>query len=160
MSKALSHINEHKEPTMVDVSHKSVTHREARAQAIVTLGREIMSHLREGELIGPKGPVFHTAIIAGTLAVKRTHELIPFCHPLPISSVNIRLTPRDEESVHIVCEVKCEGKTGIEMEALTGANVAALCVYDMCKAMSHDITINEVRLLSKSGGKSGYVYAS
>jgi cyclic pyranopterin phosphate synthase len=140
---------------MVDVSDKKVTHRLAKAQALVFLGKEIMSLLQDDELITKKGPVFQTAIIAGVMGAKRTAELIPFCHPLGLEDVQIIITP-DKETVIINATTRVTGKTGVEMEALTAASIAALTVYDMCKALSHDIVIEEVKLMEKAGGKKNF----
>lgn len=146
-------------PAMVDVGGKVPTRRVARATAEVRLPPEVMSVMDGGELCSPKGPVVQTAVIAGTMAVKRTSELIPLCHPLPIE--RITFSHRfDGNVLRIECEVACTARTGVEMEALTGASVAALTVYDMCKALSHGIEIASVRLLSKSGGKSDFEVAS
>ena len=143
------------QPTMVDITEKLAGRRTAVAEARVTLGAEISAKFQNNELHGPKGPVFQTAIIAGTMAVKKTADLIPFCHPLPVEQCEIRIVPGAEHSVIIRCEVTTTGKTGVEMEAMTGVSVAALTVYDMCKAMNKGICIQEIRLLSKTGGKSG-----
>lgn len=139
---------------MVDVGDKKVTKRQATAKAIMFLGKEIISHFNNNELVTKKGPVFQTAIIAGIQAVKKTPELIPMCHPLLIHGVDIDIDITDNEHIEILCTVSIEGKTGVEMEALTGANIAALTVYDMCKAISQKMIIKEVRLIEKSGGKS------
>ncbi|PIQ23268.1 cyclic pyranopterin monophosphate synthase MoaC [bacterium (Candidatus Blackallbacteria) CG17_big_fil_post_rev_8_21_14_2_50_48_46] len=153
----LSHIDAQNLPTMVDIGGKKPTRREAIAQTLVILPPEILACLTpEGEVLGPKGPVFQTAIIAGTMAVKRTHDLIPFCHPLPIENCKIEIEFYSENQIAIRCSVCVTHKTGVEMEALTGATVAALTVYDMCKALSHLIVIQETRLLSKTGGKCDY----
>ena len=141
---------------MVDVGAKAVTARRATAQAIVRFPLQVARALREGDMRAKKGPVIETAIIAGTMAVKRTHELIPFCHPLGLENCRIAIELEGDAAV-IRCTVSLHHKTGVEMEALTGASVAALTVYDMCKALSHDIVISEVRLLSKAGGKSDYL---
>lgn len=146
------------QPSMVDVSAKSTNRRTAVAEARMELGPEIISKLEGNDLRGPKGPVFQTAIIAGTMAVKKTSELIPFCHPLPVENCEFRITP-DGTGIVIRCEVVTTGKTGIEMEAMTGASVAALTVYDMCKAISKFIRIHDIRLISKTGGKSGDFHA-
>ena len=142
---------------MVDVSDKPATAREAVAESRILLPIIVASEIRNGDIATKKGPVLGTAIVAGTMAVKRTSELIPFCHPIPIDSIKfaIDLIEQDDGSavVRIRCTVKNEAKTGIEMEALTGASIAALTIYDMCKALSHDIVILETRLLHKSGGK-------
>lgn len=143
-------------PGMVDVNSKATTKRVATAQSVVVLGAKIMEQLVGGDIVAKKGPVFQTAIIAGTMAVKQTSSLIPFCHPLAIEGCKIIITPKNSEEVLIECSVTITGKTGVEMEALTGASVAALTIYDMCKAMSHDIVISETRLVSKTGGKSDY----
>lgn len=139
---------------MVNVGDKKVTKRKATAKATMFLGSEIIAHFKEGELVTKKGPVFQTAIIAGIQAVKKTSELIPMCHPLLINGVNIDIEISDNAHIKILCEVSIEGKTGVEMEALTGANIAALTVYDMCKSISQKMVIKEVKLLEKSGGKS------
>jgi cyclic pyranopterin phosphate synthase len=153
--KELSHIDQTGLPTMVDVGNKTVTTRVAEAQAYVDLGSEIMGLLHDGEINSKKGPVIQTAIIAGTMAVKRTDELIPFCHSLPIDSIKISVNP-EELGLRISCKVKCTAKTGVEMEAITGASITAITIYDMCKAISHDIAITDIKLMSKSGGKSDY----
>lgn len=151
----LSHINENEQPEMVDVSGKHVTNRMAKAEATVHVGSDIMNHLVENDFTTKKGGLIQTAIIAGNMAVKKTSDLIPLCHPLFIDGCKIEIQ-RDDTSFLIFCEVKTTGKTGVEMEALTGASVAALTVYDMLKALSHDISINSVRLLEKTGGKSDF----
>jgi cyclic pyranopterin phosphate synthase len=149
----LSHVDDRKQPTMVDVSGKPVTKRTAVAQARVRFPASVAASLREAGFATPKGPVFHTAIVAGVMAAKRTHELIPFCHPLGIENCRVEIDLDERDEVVIRCTVNVEHKTGVEMEALTGATVAALTVYDMCKALSHEIVIAEVRLLEKSGGR-------
>lgn len=152
----LSHINAENLPTMVDVGDKTITRREAEAMSCVSLPAKVLAALNPaGELISPKGPVFQTAIIAGTMAAKRTHELIPFCHPLPLEHIAFEIQLKTEEPAHvqIYCRVRVNHKTGVEMEALTGASIAALTVYDMCKALSQEMVIFETRLLSKKGGK-------
>jgi cyclic pyranopterin phosphate synthase len=139
---------------MVDITGKEANRRTAVAEAKMTLGTGIMAKLEGGDLQGPKGPVFQTAIIAGTMAVKKTSELIPFCHPLPVEACDFGIIP-ESDGITIRCTVTTTGKTGVEMEAITGASVAALTVYDMCKALNKGIVIRETRLISKSGGKSG-----
>ncbi len=141
-------------PSMVDVSAKAPARRTATAAVRVELGAEIMARFENDELNGPKGPVLQTAVIAGVMAAKKTSELIPFCHPLPIESCEFRITP-DAGGLEIRCEVSTSAKTGVEMEAMTGAATAALTVYDMCKAMNKGIRIGNLRLVAKSGGKSG-----
>jgi cyclic pyranopterin phosphate synthase len=155
MKNKFTHIHASGNPQMVDVSDKKVTHRMAKAQAVVFLGEEIMSQLQGDELITKKGPVFQTAIIAGVMGAKRTAELIPFCHPLGLEDVQIIITP-ERETVIIDATAKVTGKTGVEMEALTAASIAALTVYDMCKALSHDIVVQDIRLIEKVGGKKDF----
>jgi len=138
---------------MVDVGAKTVTARAAVAEAVVRFPREVADALREGGMRSKKGPVLDTAIVAGTMAAKRTHELIPFCHPLAIEHCRIEADFVSDTELVIRCEVAISHKTGVEMEALTGASIAALTIYDMCKALSHEIVIERVRLLEKSGGK-------
>lgn len=152
----LTHVDKHGKPSMVDVSGKSVTRRRARARAVVKFPEGTVAADTDGEIRSKKGPVFSTAIVAGVMAAKRTHELIPFCHPLGIENCNIKISLDDDGSAIVDCEVTVEHKTGVEMEALTGATVAALTIYDMCKALSHDIRISDVRLISKRGGKSDF----
>lgn len=151
-----THVNEANDPCMVDVGDKTITTRVATAKAIVFLPNEVMSHFSGKDISSKKGPVFHTAIIAGTMGAKKTSELIPFCHPLQIDGCDLTIKINDERKVEVSCTVKTTGKTGVEMEALTGANIAALTIYDMCKAFSHEIVIESCELLSKTGGKSDY----
>ena len=151
-----SHIDKNNQPTMVDVSDKEATDREAHASALVQLPSAVSEAIAGDEIQTKKGPVFQTAIIAGTMAAKRTHELIPFCHPLGLESCKISIEIAEPGVARIDCRVRVHHKTGVEMEALTGASVAALTIYDMCKALSHDIVIGPVRLEAKSGGKSHY----
>jgi cyclic pyranopterin phosphate synthase len=150
---ALTHVDAAGKPAMVDISGKSVSARSATAECLVAFPREVAQTLRDGDLRTKKGAVIDTAIVAGTMAVKRTAELIPFCHPLPIHGIDFLLEWHDELALRIACTVRTEHRTGVEMEALTGATVAALTVYDMCKALSHEIVIREARLLAKRGGK-------
>jgi cyclic pyranopterin phosphate synthase len=151
-----SHLDGDGRPAMVDVSDKQVTRRTATAASVVRLPAAVAAALRAQGFTTAKGPVFHTAIVAGTMAAKRTHELIPFCHPLGLDNCRIEVHCDDAGDVQIRCTVSVHGRTGVEMEALTGASVAALTVYDMCKALSHDIVIAETRLLAKAGGKSDF----
>ena len=155
----LSHVDTQGRPTMVDVTGKEVTLRTATAVSTVRLPPEVAATLREQGFNTAKGPVVQTAIIAGTMAAKRTHDLIPFCHPLGIEKCRIEIDAPAGDCVEIRCTVSVHHRTGVEMEALTGAAVAALTVYDMCKALSHDIVIGETRLVSKTGGKSDYLSA-
>ena len=138
---------------MVDVGAKSPSARAAVAEAVVRFPRDVADTLRAGGMRSAKGPVIDTAIVAGTMAAKRTHELIPFCHPLMMERCTVSADFVSETELAIRCDVAVSHKTGVEMEALTGAAVAALTVYDMCKALSHEIVIAEVRLLEKSGGR-------
>lgn len=149
----LSHVDAANRPQMVDVGAKTITRREATARSLVVAPPTVMALFTNGDIRGPKGPVFHTAIIAGTQAVKRTSELIPFCHPLPIEACAFDIHVNAHRQIVIDCTVRVHHRTGVEMEALVGASVAALTVYDMCKAVSHDIRIRETRLLRKRGGK-------
>lgn len=152
----LTHVDHNNQPTMVNVSEKALTFREASARVEVVLPPEVAERLVSGELMTKKGPVFATAIIAGTMAAKKTHELIPFCHQVPLDGCTIEITPTGSNVIAVTCSVNTSYKTGVEMEALTGANIAALTIYDMCKALSHDIVIRECRLMSKSGGKRDF----
>jgi cyclic pyranopterin phosphate synthase len=153
----LSHIDDRGQPAMVNVGDKMVTRRTAHAVAVVTLPPELAALLKEGEIATKKGAVFQTAILAGVMGAKRTSELIPLCHPLGLDDCLISVVPAaDGLQVDIHCRVQTHGKTGVEMEALTGATVAALTIYDMGKAVSHGIVIREVRLLEKTGGKRDY----
>ena len=149
-----SHLNEKNNPKMVNVSDKKITKRTAIAKATMFLGEEIISYFNNDELITKKGPVFQTAIIAGIQGVKKTSEIIPMCHPLLINGVDINIHVINSEHIEVLCEVIIEGKTGVEMEALTGVNITCLTIYDMCKSISQDIVIKEVKLLEKTGGKS------
>jgi len=155
----LTHVDTGNRPTMVDVGDKAVTMRTARARATVIFPEDARPD-RNDELRTKKGPVFDTAIVAGVMAAKRTHELIPFCHPLPIDSCKLTVDWGDDGEVVIECAVRVHHKTGVEMEALTGATVAALTVYDMCKAITHGIRIAEVVLVEKTGGKRDYRLAA
>jgi len=153
MSDILTHVNARGEAHMVDVSEKDVTHREAVAESFVVMKPETLSLIQSGA--AAKGDVFATARIAGILAAKRTSELIPLCHPIALTSVRVDLVPCPPDRVHILAEVRCDEKTGVEMEALTAASVAALTIYDMCKAVDRGMEILATRLIKKSGGKSG-----
>lgn len=149
----LTHVDQNNRPTMVDITEKSITTRVASATSKVQLPEVIGKYLNGNELNLKKGPVFQTAIIAGTMATKKTYEIIPFCHQIPIESCKITITIDASFLVTIDCTVKTTFKTGVEMEALNGAMTAALTIYDMCKAISHDITILETKINSKTGGK-------
>ena len=148
----LTHINQEGRARMVDVTDKDATFRQAVAEGRVRMARETAELIRTGGT--PKGDVLAVAQVAGVMAAKRTHELIPMCHPLRLTAVDIAFT-LEEEAVHIRSKVKCKGETGVEMEALTAASAAALTVYDMCKAVQRDMEITDIRLCRKSGGKIG-----
>lgn len=150
----LSHIDEQGRVRMVDVTGKDVTQRVAVARGVVTMQAETLAAIAEGQI--PKGDVLTVARIAGIMAAKKTSELVPMCHPLNISGVEVKLNPRqDPPSVEIEATVRITGKTGVEMEALTAVSVAGLTIYDMCKAVDREMTVGEIRLMHKSGGKSG-----
>ena len=155
----LSHLNERGEARMVDVSDKAVTHRTARAEGFVAMAPETLALVEKGE--ARKGDVLATARIAGIMAAKRCHDLIPLCHPLPVTkaTVDFQLS-RDPVGIHVATEVRCTGQTGVEMEALTAASIACLTIYDMLKAVQKDMEIQHVRLIEKSGGRSGHFVAS
>jgi cyclic pyranopterin monophosphate synthase len=150
-----THIDSASRPTMVDVGDKVVTKRTATAETRVRFPGNVAEALRSQQFTTSKGPVFHTAIIAGTMAAKRTHELIPFCHPLGIEKCTLNIDMEGDDAV-IRCTVSVHHKTGVEMEALTGASVAALTIYDMCKAIDRGMAVREIRLEEKSGGRSGH----
>jgi cyclic pyranopterin phosphate synthase len=149
-----SHLNKKGNPKMVNISDKKITKRTAIAKASMFLGATIISHFKNEELITKKGPVFQTAIIAGIQGVKKTSELIPMCHPLLINGIDIDIQIVDSENIEVFCEVSIEGKTGVEMEALTGVNITCLTIYDMCKSIHQKMVIKEVKLVEKTGGKS------
>ena len=154
--KEFTHVDEKGRATMVDVSEKAVTRRSATARSIVVLPEIVRKDLINGDLQTPKGAVFQTAILAGIMAAKKTGELIPLCHPLGLDNCRITIEVREPNELVIDCTASITAKTGIEMEALVGASIAALTVYDMCKALSHDIVIKETRLLEKTGGKNDF----
>jgi len=154
--KKLSHVTRRGRPAMVNVGGKAVTHRVARAEAVVVLPPAVRSLLRKGELRTKKGPVFQAAILAGIMAAKRTSELVPLCHPLPLDGCDVRVRAGARGRIEIECRVETHHRTGVEMEALTGAAVAALTIYDMCKSLSHDIVIGGIRLIEKRGGRHDF----
>ncbi len=158
----LTHIDSKGNPAMVDVSVKNITQRVAVAQSIVELGAVVMAELKnahlptgQAEIYTKKGPVFQTAILAGVMGAKKTPDLIPFCHPVGMDDCKIEIVIKGTKAI-ITCTAKVEGKTGIEMEAITGASIAAITIYDMCKAMSHTIEILSTKLLEKTGGKKDF----
>ncbi len=152
----LSHISKNDRPKMVDISDKTVTKRTAHARSFVVFPDGIAATGTDGEIRTKKGPVFQTAIVAGVMAAKKTHDLIPFCHPLKLDDCQISIELDDDGNAVIDCHVTANDRTGVEMEALTGASVAALTIYDMCKSLTHDIVIRETRLIRKRGGKSDF----
>jgi cyclic pyranopterin phosphate synthase len=152
-----SHLDAQNRPSMVNVGDKAVTKRTAHAVAVVTLPDALAALLRDGEISTKKGPIFQTAVLAGVMGAKKTSELIPLCHPLALDDCQVEIKAdgsRGEIAIH--CRVQTHAKTGVEMEAMTGAMVAALTFYDMAKAVTHGIVIKEVQLLEKTGGKSDY----
>lgn len=151
-----THIDASGKVTMVDVGEKKVTHRTATARSIVWLPEQVLAKLIDGDIQTKKGSVFQTAIIAGIMGAKKTGELIPLCHPLGLENCNIEIHINELQELVIDCTASITAKTGIEMEALTGASIAALTVYDMCKALSHDIVIKETKLMEKTGGKNDF----
>jgi len=153
--KVLSHLDDNGKATMVDVSEKQITQRTATARSIVLLPSEVLAQLKDGDIQTKKGSVFQIAIIAGIIAAKKTGELIPLCHPLALENCKVNIS-LDNNEVIIDCTASITAKTGVEMEALVGASLAALTIYDMCKALSHDIVIKETRLIKKTGGKHDF----
>jgi len=151
-----THLDGSGNPNMVNVGQKKATHRVAKAQAIVQLTDEILAQFEAEDIQTKKGPVFQTAIIAGIMAAKKTGELIPLCHPIGLDDCHIDIQLNEAREVVIDCTAQLTAKTGVEMEALTGATIAALTIYDMCKAFSHDIVIKQVQLMAKSGGKRNF----
>ena len=152
----LTHLDAANRPTMVDVGPKTATSREASAEAIVKLPPAVARELSRSGHRTKKGPVFDTAIVAGVMAAKRTHEIIPFCHPLALERCSVDIASQPGGTIRILCNVAVHHKTGVEMEALMGATAAALTIYDMCKALSHDIEIGPVKLMRKTGGKRDF----
>lgn len=153
--KQFTHIDASGNPQMVDVSEKKVTKRTAKARAVVRVGKEILSLIKNNELVTKKGPVFQTAIIAGVMGAKKTAALIPFCHPIGLEDCQVKIKI-ENQTIVIETLATITAKTGVEMEALTAASVAALTVYDMCKALSHDIVIEQIQLMEKTGGKKDF----
>ena len=156
MEKKFNHLTKSGSPVMVDVSAKEKSKRTAMARSIVVVNDEILAHFENNDITTKKGPVFQTAIIAGIMAAKRTGDLIPLCHPLPIENCNISILVNVNNHIEILCEASIVAKTGVEMEALVGASISALTIYDMCKAFSHNIIIKETRLIRKTGGKNDF----
>ncbi|MFC5581162.1 cyclic pyranopterin monophosphate synthase MoaC [Rhodanobacter terrae] len=155
----LSHVDDAQQPRMVDVGAKPVTHRVAQARARVTFPAAVAAALHAAGYVTPKGAVLTVAHIAGVMGAKATSQLIPLCHPLSLDKCDIAIR-MDGDHALIDCTVSCLGRTGVEMEALTGASIAALAIYDMCKAISHDIVIGDIRLMRKTGGKRDIDHAA
>jgi cyclic pyranopterin phosphate synthase len=154
--KEFSHINENGKAQMVDVGDKPISKRVAVARSIVVLPETVLKQFSDEDIQTRKGPVFQTAILAGIMGAKKTGELIPLCHPLGLDNCNIDIRFNEIDELVIECRATVSAKTGVEMEALVGASIAALTVYDMCKALSHHIVIKEIRLIEKTGGKNDY----
>jgi len=152
----LTHLDKNGLPTMVDIAEKAVTRRSATARCIVSLPAEVLAQLVGGDIQTKKGSVFQTAIIAGIMAAKKTGDLIPLCHPLGLDNCQVNIHFNEQHEVVVDCTAIITAKTGVEMEALVGASIAALTIYDMCKALSHDIVIRETKLIEKTGGKRDF----
>jgi cyclic pyranopterin phosphate synthase len=157
MDDQFTHLDESGNPSMVNVGEKKATQRKARARAIVVVNDKILDLLENKEIQTAKGPVFQTAILAGIMGAKKTSDLIPLCHPIGMDNCQVEIALNDDNEIVIDCVTHITAKTGVEMEALTGATVAALTIYDMCKALSHDIRIKEVKLMEKRGGKEDFI---
>lgn len=156
MSDQFTHLDAAGNPSMVDVGEKKTSRRTARARSIVVLDDVILAQFEQEEIHTKKGPVFQTAILAGIMAAKKTGELIPLCHPLGLDNCHIAIHLNEQREVVIDCTASLTAKTGVEMEALVGASIAALTIYDMCKAFSHHIVIKETMLMEKTGGKRDF----
>ncbi len=152
----LSHLDQNNSPQMVNIEAKTNSQRRASAQSIVILPQELLALLEEGDVHTKKGPVFQTAKLAAIMAAKKTSDLIPLCHTILLEACDVRIDVDEKKQVVIECTVTTTGKTGVEMEALVGASTAALTIYDMCKALSHNIVIKETKLLEKTGGKNDF----
>jgi cyclic pyranopterin phosphate synthase len=152
----MNHIDESGRPVMVDVAGKASTRRSARARSIVVLPQEVLNTFQDEDFVAKKGSVVQVAIIAGIMAAKKTGELIPLCHPLGLEDCSVQIHFNESRELVIDCTAGITGKTGVEMEALVGCSIAALTVYDMCKALSHDIVIRETKLMDKKGGKNDF----
>jgi len=156
MSKKFTHLDAAGNPSMVDVGAKKVTKRIAKARSIIVVHDEILAQFEGKDIQTKKGPVFQTAIIAGVMGAKKTSDLIPLCHPLGLDNCQVAIHINDAKEIVVDCTASLSGRTGVEMEALTGATIAALTIYDMCKAFSHNIIIKETKLMEKRGGKSDF----
>ncbi len=156
MANSFTHLDASGNPSMVDVGAKKISKRTAKARSIVQVDEIILAQFEDEDIQTKKGPVFQTAIIAGVMAAKKTGDLIPLCHPLGLENCQIDIVLNEQKEIVIDCTTSITAKTGVEMEALTGATVAALTIYDMCKAFSHDIRIKETMLIEKTGGKKDF----
>lgn len=156
MAKDFTHLDASNNPTIVDISLKTITNRVAKARSIIVLEDHIINALEGSDFNSKKGPVFQTAIIAGIMAAKKTGELIPLCHPIGLENCSVDISINGKKEIEIICTASLTAKTGVEMEALVGASIAALTIYDMCKALSHNIVIKETRLIEKTGGKKNF----
>jgi len=156
LNMTFTHLDEKGQATMVNVVEKEISRRSATARSIVSLPAEVLAQLTNGEIQTKKGSVFQTAIIAGIMAAKKTGDLIPLCHPLGLDNCQVNIHLNEQQEVVIDCTATITAKTGVEMEALVGASIAALTIYDMCKALSHDIVIRETKLMEKTGGKRDF----
>ena len=156
MSQKFTHLDKSGNPSMVDVGEKKVTKRVAKARSIIVVDDVILAQLADNDIQTKKGPVFQTAILAGVMGAKKTSDLIPLCHPLGLDNCQVRIHINSANEIVVDCTASLTAKTGVEMEALTGASIAALTIYDMCKAFSHNIVIKETKLMEKTGGKSDF----
>ena len=156
MENKFTHLDSSGNPSMVDVGEKKVTKRTATARSIIQVEEKILAQLTNDDIQTKKGPVFQTAILAGVMGAKKTSDLIPLCHPLGLDNCKIKIHINDQQEIIVDCTASITAKTGVEMEALTGATVAALTIYDMCKAFSHNIIIKETKLMEKTGGKRDF----
>ena len=156
MSQKFTHLDKSGNPSMVDVGEKKVTKRVAKARSIIVVDDVILAQLADNDIQTKKGPVFQTAILAGVMGAKKTSDLIPLCHPLGLDNCQVRIHINSANEIVVDCTASLTAKTGVEMEALTGASIAALTIYDMCKAFSHNIVIKETKLMEKTGGKSEF----
>jgi len=156
MENKFTHLDSSGNPSMVDVGEKKVTKRTATARSIIQVEEKILAQLTNDDIQTKKGPVFQTAILAGVMGAKKTSDLIPLCHPLGLDNCKIKIHINDQQEIVVDCTASITAKTGVEMEALTGATVAALTIYDMCKAFSHNIIIKETKLMEKTGGKRDF----
>ncbi|GAB5551711.1 MAG: cyclic pyranopterin monophosphate synthase MoaC [Saprospiraceae bacterium] len=156
MSEGFTHLDAAGNPSMVDVGQKKATQRLATARATIKVPSNVLDQLEGADIQTKKGPVFQTAIIAGVMAAKKTGELIPLCHPIGMDNCQVRIHINEQNYIVVDCTASVFAKTGIEMEAMTGASIAALTIYDMCKAFSHDIVIQSIQLMEKRGGKRDF----